>query len=108
MIVVSTALPTCHDEDIILTVNEFLLIMLDWRRLDITEKRQELQDVIEWELANVTNFNDQQMTSFLSLVVKFVFEFKQNLPVEFIRTLLDLKVNNNFCYCNQFTNFCEI
>lgn len=95
MIVIASALPTCHDEEIILTVNEFLLIMLDWRRLDIAEKQQELQSVIEWELVNVTNYNDQQMSSFLSLVVKFIFEFKQNLPVEFIRTLLDLKVNVN-------------
>ena len=92
MIVVSSALPTCCDEEIILSVNEFLLIMLNWRRLDMMAKQEELKNVIECQLCNVTSFNDRQVSSFMSLVVKYVFEFKQNLPIEFIQTLCDLKV----------------
>lgn len=78
-------------EEVVLSVNEFLIILLDCRRCDVEILMEEIQEILELEFENLTTFTNVQLSSFFTLLLKFVEEFKSTLPVELIEKLFDLK-----------------
>lgn len=84
------AVNVSRNEELIMSVNEFILIMLSCRQNDITINMNDVLNVIESELEHVILFNENQLASFFSLVVKFIDEFKSNMPSSLIEKLLNV------------------
>lgn len=83
------ALAVSCDEEVTLTVNEFLLLILDCRKCEINVHMEEILSIIELEMKDLETFSDHQLSSFFSLVVKFIEEFKSNLPLSFIESIFE-------------------
>ena len=86
-----SALKTSFDEEIVLSVNEFLLIIIECRRCEIAVEMEDIQEVIELELMNLEKFKEVQISSFFTLLVKFIEEYKATLSVSLIDNLFDMK-----------------
>lgn len=86
-----SALQNSFDEEIVLSVNEFLLIIIECRRCEVVVEMEDIQTIIELELMNLEKFKEVQLASFFTLLVKFIDEYKSTLPIALIDNLFDLK-----------------
>lgn len=85
------ALKESCDEEIVISVNEFILIMIECRKCGVEIEMNDIQDVIELEFDKVGSFNEVQLASFFTLLIKFIDEYKATLSINFIDKLFDLK-----------------
>lgn len=91
--ILSVAKPALQEsciEEIVLSVNEFLLIVIECRHSDIVIEMADIQAVLEIQLKSLDTFKEVQLASFFTLLLKFIDEYKATLPVPFIENLFDL------------------
>lgn len=91
LMVGKSALKHSYDEEIVLSLNEFLLIIIECRQCGVLVEMEDIQNVIEMELENLEKFKEVQLSSFFTLLVKFIDEYKSTLPIPLIDNLFDLK-----------------
>lgn len=89
--VAKITLSQSQDEEIVLSVNEFLLILIDCRQCGVLVEMTDIQEILELELQNLENFKEVQLASFFNLLVKFIDEFKATLPLTLIDSLFAAK-----------------
>lgn len=91
LLVAKPALQQSCIEEIVLSVNEFILIVIECRRSDVIIEMEDIQDIIEIQLQALETFKEVQLASFFTLLLRFIDEYKTTLPIPFIESLFDLK-----------------
>lgn len=86
----STLQKSC-EEEIVLSMNEFLLIILECRRVGVDIEMADVQEIVEIELENLETLGEASLASFFTLMIKFIEEYKATLTVELINKLFDFK-----------------
>lgn len=78
------AIPICDQPDLLVHVNEFVILMLDCLTDDLDISLDHLFKLIHLELNAIATYTDDQVLSFLLVLLKMIDEFKATLPLEFI------------------------
>ncbi|XP_073834492.1 serine/threonine-protein kinase Smg1 [Musca autumnalis] len=89
-------------EDTIINLNEFYCVISTYDKS--VENLCDLERVIELQLAHLSAFNENQVASFLYMVLNIVRQYRTQLPLSFVslvmskenRCLQDLKLNCSF------------
>lgn len=85
------ALEIHQEEEMILSINEFILILLDCYQNEVQVPFDKLIEVLRIQIKSVNNFTNHQILSLLSVILKCLKELKTILSVEFIDLLLSQK-----------------
>lgn len=91
LLVAKPALAQPGLDEVVTSVNDFLLIILECRRCEIDVEMEDVQAVVELELQNLLTFKEVQLASFFTLLVKFIDEYGATLSIPLIDRLFDLK-----------------
>lgn len=81
------------DEEVIVSVNEFLLIMIECQKCGVEVRMEDVQEVLEYEFSQLHTFKEVHLASFLSLLLMFIEVYKTTLPVELIEKLFHPRGN---------------
>jgi serine/threonine-protein kinase SMG1 len=81
------------DEEVVLSVNEFLLILIECQKCGVKVQMEEIQDILELEFSTLHVFKEVQLASFFSLLLLFIEVYKTTLSVEFIDKLFNPRGN---------------
>lgn len=78
------AIPICDQPELIVHINEFVVIMLDCLSYDLDISLDHLFELVHLQLNSLATYTDDQVLSFLLVLLKMIAEFKATLPLEFI------------------------
>ncbi|XP_061396634.1 serine/threonine-protein kinase Smg1 [Musca vetustissima] len=92
-------------EDTIINLNEFYCVISSYDKS--VENLCDLERVIELQLAHLSGFNENQLVSFLYMVLNIVRQYRTQLPLSFVSLIMnkenehlqDLKLN---CRCKSY------
>lgn len=84
------SLAECEQEELVMSINEFILIIVACRNCDVEIQMNDIQEIIELQIDSLKNYSSDQLSSFLTILLKFIEEFKGNLDVQLIKTIFDI------------------
>lgn len=85
-----SSLRESNDEELVTSVNEFILIKTACRSHQVELHMHAVQEIIEIQNEKLTVYTNDQLASFFTLVLHFIEEFKANLSTELIAMLFDV------------------
>lgn len=85
-----SSLKESKDEELVTSVNEFILLIIACRCHDVELHMHDVQEIIEIQNEKLSDYSGDQLASFFSLLLKFIDEFRADLNVELISKLLDV------------------
>lgn len=89
-------------EDTIINLNEFYCVISSYDKS--VENLCDLESVIELQLSHLSSFNENQVVSFLYMILNIVRQYRTQLPLSFVSLIMskenvwlqDLKLNSHF------------
>lgn len=85
-----TTLSESNEEELVMSINEFLLIILECRCFDVEISMNDVQEIIELEFDSLINYSSDQLSSFFTILLKFIDEYKSTLDVKLIAKIFNI------------------
>lgn len=84
------SLKESSDEELVTSVNEFILIIIACRSCHVEIHMNDVQEIVEIQNDMLSMYSTDQLASFFTLLLKFTEEFKANLDIKMIAKLFNV------------------
>lgn len=92
-IVAKIALTNSTDEEMIISLNEYLIIMIECYSTELNLNSEIICDIFRLQIAKLDKFNDEQITSLLFAILKFFMAMKSVIPFQSIACIMSTESN---------------